>query len=167
MLFPLLSGALGFPLTILCGIGLIWRTLKNRRALSPPAPTTPAAATSIGTNWSSFTYKGWRLALDNSKWSPYTYMDILYGLFIWDERKERANILRLGVPFALASEVFLDPNRLIYIDEVHSREEDRFHCIGKVGERVVTVRFTYRRDLIRIFGAGYWRRGVKIYETRP
>jgi hypothetical protein len=26
------------------------------------------------------------------------------------------------------------------------------------------VRFTYRRGLIRIIGAGYWRKGKQIYE---
>jgi hypothetical protein len=28
----------------------------------------------------------------------------------------------------------------------------------------MTVRFTYRAGVIRIFGAGYWRKGKKIYE---
>jgi hypothetical protein len=28
----------------------------------------------------------------------------------------------------------------------------------------MTVRFTCRRGVIRIFGAGYWRRGRRIYE---
>jgi hypothetical protein len=35
------------------------------------------------------------------------------------------------------------------------------HCIGKTGAGILTVRFTYR-DQIRIFGAGYWRKGKKI-----
>jgi hypothetical protein len=26
------------------------------------------------------------------------------------------------------------------------------------------VRFTYRENVIRIFGAGYWRKGKQIYE---
>jgi hypothetical protein len=26
------------------------------------------------------------------------------------------------------------------------------------------VRFTYRSDVIRIIGAGYWRKGKRIYE---
>ena len=29
---------------------------------------------------------------------------------------------------------------------------------------VMTVRFTYRENVIRILGAGYWRRGKAIYE---
>lgn len=28
----------------------------------------------------------------------------------------------------------------------------------------MTVRFTYREESIRIIGAGYWRKGKKIYE---
>ena len=30
--------------------------------------------------------------------------------------------------------------------------------------KILTVRFTYREHLIRIIGAGYWRRGKKAYE---
>jgi hypothetical protein len=33
-----------------------------------------------------------------------------------------------------------------------------------VSEGVLTVRFTYRGGVIRIFGAGYWRKGKRIYE---
>ena len=29
---------------------------------------------------------------------------------------------------------------------------------------IVTVRFTHRAGVIRIFGAGYWRKGKVIYE---
>jgi hypothetical protein len=29
----------------------------------------------------------------------------------------------------------------------------------------LTVRFTYRSGVIRIIGAGYWRKGKKIYEA--
>jgi len=29
---------------------------------------------------------------------------------------------------------------------------------------ILTVRFTYRAGIIRIFGAGYWRKGKVIYE---
>ena len=28
----------------------------------------------------------------------------------------------------------------------------------------MTVRFTYRDDVIRIFSAGYWRKGKQVYE---
>src|SRR5216684_4391033 len=42
--------------------------------------------------------------------------------------------------------------------------ERRYYCFGLVESGVMTVRFTYRNDVIRIFGAGYWRKGKKIYE---
>lgn len=31
---------------------------------------------------------------------------------------------------------------------------------------VLTVRFTYRQQTIRIIGAGYWRKGKAIYEQQ-
>lgn len=35
---------------------------------------------------------------------------------------------------------------------------------GKLDEEILTVRFIYRNNKIRIIGAGYWRKGKKIYE---
>jgi hypothetical protein len=43
--------------------------------------------------------------------------------------------------------------------------EPRFYCFGRVTDGILTVRFTYRGNLIRIIGAGYWRRGKKLYEA--
>jgi hypothetical protein len=37
---------------------------------------------------------------------------------------------------------------------------------GRVDEGIMAVRFTYRGHIIRIFGAGYWRKGRKIYEDQ-
>ena len=73
--------------------------------------------------------------------------------------------LEASVSFEEAQLAFLDPNRVIARDISHSRSEERFYCFGRVGPRILTVRFTYRGRVIRIFGAGYWRRGRKIYET--
>ena len=39
-----------------------------------------------------------------------------------------------------------------------------YFCFGKVDDEVLTVRFTYRAGVIRIFGAGFWRQGRAIYE---
>jgi len=86
--------------------------------------------------------------------------------FEWDEAKDRANIAKHGVAFEMAQRAFLDPCRVIAEDIDHSRSEGRFYCIGRVGEGIVTVRFTYRDGVIRIFGAGYWRKGKRIYETQ-
>jgi uncharacterized DUF497 family protein len=70
------------------------------------------------------------------------------------------------VPFALAQEAFFDPRRVIAEDLQHSSREQRFYCFGEVDGGVMTVRFTWRDGRIRIFGAGYWRKGKTIYEQQ-
>jgi uncharacterized DUF497 family protein len=61
---------------------------------------------------------------------------------------------------------FADPQRVILSDEEHSADESRYYCVGRVGGGILTVRFTYRNNVIRIFGAGYWRKGKKLYEEQ-
>ena len=69
-----------------------------------------------------------------------------------------------GVAFALAQFAFADAKRVIAEDLSHSSSEKRYYCFGRVGAGILTVRFTYRDEVIRIFGAGYWRKGKRIYE---
>lgn len=84
-------------------------------------------------------------------------------MFDWSEDKEAENIKNHQVDFSTAQLAFLDEKRLIVHDEKHSEEEERYFCIGKVGNDILTVRFTYRKGRIRIFGAGYWRKQRKYY----
>ena len=84
--------------------------------------------------------------------------------FEWDERKNLANQKDHGVSFEEAQYAFFDKCRLIAHDEKHSAKEERWFCIGKVGERILTVRFTYRQKRIRIYGAGCWRKWSRYYE---
>ena len=84
--------------------------------------------------------------------------------FEWDEAKDQLNQQKHGVPFTAAQYAFADPNRVILEDLIHSDGEPRFYCLGKVEHGILTVRFTYRDNVIRIFGAGYWRKGKSIYE---
>jgi uncharacterized DUF497 family protein len=86
--------------------------------------------------------------------------------FEWDEDKDRENRIKHKVSFSLAQRAFLDPCRIIVEDISHSGEEERFYCIGRVNNGIMTVRFTFRAKVIRIFGAGYWRKGKKIYEEQ-
>jgi hypothetical protein len=86
--------------------------------------------------------------------------------FEWDEDKNYENRKKHSVSFELAQYAFADPKRVIAEDIMHSRGEKRYYCFGKVGNGVLTVRFTYRNDVIRIIGAGYWRGGKKIYEEQ-
>ena len=84
--------------------------------------------------------------------------------FEWDSAKDQENQEKHGVAFAVAQLAFVDPRRVIAEDHSHSAAEQRHYCFGEVGGGVLTVRFTYRSDVIRIFGAGYWRKGKRIYE---
>ena len=85
--------------------------------------------------------------------------------FEWNSAKDIQNKKKHGVSFALAQLAFLDHNRVILEDLEHSDEEERYYCLGSVAGGIMTVRFTYRKNKIRIIGAGYWRKGKKIYET--
>ena len=84
--------------------------------------------------------------------------------FDWDPGKDLENREKHGVAFAVAQLAFADPRRVIAEDISHSSTEKRHYCFGQVGGGVLTVRFTYRSSVIRIFGAGYWRKGKRIYE---
>jgi uncharacterized DUF497 family protein len=86
--------------------------------------------------------------------------------FEWDERKDRANREKHGVSFLEAQRAFLDPDRVIAEDLSHGGSERRYFCIGRAGNGILTVRFTWRAGHIRIFGAGYWRKGKKVYEEQ-
>jgi len=87
-----------------------------------------------------------------------------YGSFVWDSRKERINVRKHQVDFITAAKAFEDPGRKIFTDSKHSEHEERYFCIGRVNNKIVTVRFTYRCGKIRIIGAGYWRKGMRYYE---
>ena len=86
--------------------------------------------------------------------------------FEWDENKDAENREKHGVAFSLAQYAFADPHRVIAEDLAHSEGEQRYFCFGKVEGGILTVRFTYRSGVIRIFGAGYWRKGKAIYEHK-
>ena len=84
--------------------------------------------------------------------------------FDWDENKNRLNQRKHGVAFEIAQLAFLDEHRVIAEDLGHGGKERRYYCFGWVHDGVMTVRFTWRNKRIRIFGAGYWRKGKRIYD---
>ena len=84
--------------------------------------------------------------------------------FEWDSDKDLENQRKHSVSFAEAQFAFADPRRVIAEDLSHSEEEKCYYCFGQVSGGVLTVRFTYRSSVIRILGAGYWRKGRTIYE---
>jgi len=87
--------------------------------------------------------------------------------FEWDEGKNTFNIAKHGLSFYEAQDAFFDKQRVILHDPTHSSVEKRYFCIGKTSRGdIATVRFTIRNGHIRIIGAGYWRKGKKIYERQ-
>ena len=84
--------------------------------------------------------------------------------FEWDSEKNTLNKIKHGISFEYAQYAFQDSKRVMAKDIVHSIDEDRYYCFGKVNGSIVTVRFTFRNNKIRIFGAGFWRKGKEAYE---
>lgn len=86
-------------------------------------------------------------------------------IFEWDLNKELENIKKHGVDFTEAQEVFIDPKVIHLEDEKHSHEENRFYAVGETTKgRIITVRYSFRENKIRIFGAAKWRKWRKYYE---
>lgn len=84
--------------------------------------------------------------------------------FEWDPIKDILNQQKHHVSFEEAQDAFADVKRIITADLTHRSIETRYYCLGNVDGEVMTVRFTIRNRKIRIFGAGYWRKGRRIYE---
>ena len=76
--------------------------------------------------------------------------------FIWDNRKEKANIAKHGVSFEEATTVFFDEYAIEYFDPDHSDDEDRFILFGiSRNLRLLVVCYCYRENdtIVRIISA--------------
>ena len=82
----------------------------------------------------------------------YFEFDIEDALFEWDEEKDKLNFTKHGIHFKTAVKVFLDPNKLIRVDEEHSGEE-RYNILGRVGKVLFVVCTLRKRNTIRIISA--------------
>ena len=71
--------------------------------------------------------------------------------FEWDSKKDRDNREKHGIAFQTAQYAFADSKRIIAEDLTHSQDEQRYFCFGMVDGGVLTVRFTMRESVIRIF----------------
>jgi uncharacterized protein len=70
--------------------------------------------------------------------------------FEWNDHKSRANLLKHGIDFDGASEVFYEP---IILRQSDRNNEERWIAIGSLEDRLITVVFTQRADVIRIISA--------------
>ena len=75
--------------------------------------------------------------------------------FEWDDEKAASNLVKHGVPFEVATALFLDLNRIERYDSREDYGEDRFITIGLVAclELTLTVAYTLRGDTIRLISA--------------
>jgi uncharacterized DUF497 family protein len=48
-----------------------------------------------------------------------------------------------------------DESRIVAKDTEHRQDEKRYFCFGSIENEIITVRFVYRNNKIKIFGAGY------------
>ena len=72
--------------------------------------------------------------------------------FEWGETKARANRAKHGIDFAVAVEIFDDPDCLLRLDP-RSYGEERYRAIGLVEGRMLQVVFTMRSGVCRIISA--------------
>ncbi len=86
--------------------------------------------------------------------------------FEWDRNKELQNREKHGLDFSEACQAFRDPCALIRFDAKHSTlTELRWWLIGRVGSRIVAVRYTHRpHGVVRIIGAGCWSNAADFHE---
>jgi len=87
--------------------------------------------------------------------------------FEWDEGNIGKN-KKHNVEDKEAEEVFLDEDKVIYKDILHSQIEDRFIILGKTRKnRSLYVVYTKRKNKIRIISArDINKKEVRIYEKK-
>lgn len=76
--------------------------------------------------------------------------------FDWDENKNQANRKKHGIWFEEAQQVFDDAKAVMFFDESHSLDEERFIMLGLSGSaRILVVVYCERHKgkLIRIISA--------------
>ncbi len=83
--------------------------------------------------------------------------------FEWDADKAASNLLKHGVSFNEAIEVFYDPNAIEGYDPSHSIVEARFFVIGLSSRRLLIVLYAEgKHNTIRIISA---RKASKAEQT--
>ena len=73
--------------------------------------------------------------------------------FEWDEAKSDACFAERGFDFGYAIRVFLDPNRLIEVDDRFDYGEQRYRVLGQIEWRVFVVVYTPRGTAFRLISA--------------
>jgi len=72
--------------------------------------------------------------------------------FAWTQEKEQDNIIKHGINFSDAIEIFRDPFRMERHDDDSSKDEDRWQTMGYFND-VLFVVYTEREDITWIISA--------------
>ncbi|MBR1806462.1 MAG: BrnT family toxin [Selenomonadaceae bacterium] len=75
-------------------------------------------------------------------------------LIEWDDNKAEINVRKHGIHFEDAARIFLDDNRIDFLDEKHSDDEERWKVIGMV-KNILAVIYTERGEKLRLISARY------------
>jgi uncharacterized DUF497 family protein len=70
--------------------------------------------------------------------------------FEWDEQKSRANLIKHGISFDDASQIFDGP---VIVKRSNRNDEERLIAVGEFNDRILTVIITRRDKAIRIISA--------------
>lgn len=79
------------------------------------------------------------------------YMEQPLPLFEWDDEKRDANLQKHRIDFVDAAEMFARPIGLTGAGLI--RGEERYGAVGTLGDRILTVIFTWRIGRIRLISA--------------
>ena len=82
--------------------------------------------------------------------------------FAWDPAKDASNLIKHGITFAEAAQVFDDPHLIVDDTTKPEHQETRQRAVGKLESRYIAVIFTERGDYRRIISA----RRARIDEQR-
>jgi uncharacterized DUF497 family protein len=74
--------------------------------------------------------------------------------FAWSPEKEQENIIKHGINFSDAVQIFRDPRRIERHDDDSSDFEDRWQTIGRAG-KVFFVVYTERHDYTWVISARF------------
>jgi len=73
--------------------------------------------------------------------------------FEWDDAKSNACFAERGFDFAYAVRVFLDPDRLVEVNNRFDYGELRYRVLGQIAGRIFVVVYTPRGEAFRVISA--------------
>jgi len=80
--------------------------------------------------------------------------------FEWDESKRRSNVIKHGIDFSDATEVFYDPAAYTF-SSPHPSNEERYVTVGLMRGALTAVIFTFRGEAVRLISARAARRSER------